>query len=96
MSTPGASRQQTNRQQQQQSSSAIAARSHPLYPILDASSKNAYQACQGVGKLELSVGQLRNEVKILQTAVQELRELVKKQNRIAFSLKNEGYEVCPM
>ena len=96
MSTPGASRQQTNRQQQQQSSSAIASRSHPLYPILDASCKNTYQACQGIGKLELSVGQLRKEVKILQTAVQELKELIEKQNRISFSLKDEGYEVCPM
>ncbi len=84
MSNPTTSRLQTSRQQQP--SSALSARNHPLYPIVDASSKHSHQACQ-------AIGQLRSEMKLVQTAVQELKELIEKQNRVGFSLKDAGYEV---
>ena len=90
MSNPGTSRSQ-NREQIQPSINN--ARNHPLYPVVDAAAKHSLQACQAISKLESTVGHMRGEFKAMQTAVNELKELIEKQGKLGFSLKDEGYEV---
>lgn len=89
-----------NRPQQQQTSTqvshaaaAAAARSHMLYPLLDTCNKQSFQACEGVKRLEGTLNQVRGEFKAMQTAVNELKELMQKESKKNFSLKEEGFEV---
>lgn len=87
MSNPGSSRSQP------QSTANHATRNHPLFPAVDSSAKNSFQAVQAIQRLESQFTQLHSEVKAMQMAVKELKELIEKQSKQNFSLKNEGYEV---
>ncbi len=83
-----------NRQQpQMQQHLSSGARNHLLYPMLDTIAKTSFQAAEGVRKLEGNVHQLREEVKVVQSAIKELRELMQAQTKSSYSLKEEGHEV---
>lgn len=70
-----------------------AARGHMLYPMLDIAIKYSFQAIEGIKRVESSVTQLKGEMKGMQNAINELRDLIKSQKKSTFSLKEEGYEV---
>ena len=80
-----------NRQQPQMQPSG--ARNHILYPMLDNMAKNSFHAAESMKKLEGNVHQLREEVKVMQSAIKELKELIQAQTKNSYSLKEEGHEV---
>ena len=69
------------------------ARYHPLFPMLDMIAKSTQQMHQKIAKLEGSMHQMKEEVKVVQNALNELKQLSEKTVKSSFSLKEEGYEV---
>lgn len=69
------------------------ARNHVLFPIVESAAKNSFQATEGIKRLESDVRQLRGEMKTMQTAINELKEVIVTESRRNYSLKDEGHEV---
>lgn len=57
------------------------ARNHVLFPVLDTAAKNSFHANEGVGRLEVHMDKLHDEVKAMRTAMKELKELRKSREK---------------
>ena len=69
------------------------ARNHCLFPMLDYLIKTSHQVNQSVARIEGTLEQLKVSVNTLQSAHEELKQLIEKTSKQSFSLKNEGYQV---
>ena len=70
-----------------------AARQHLLFPLLDALNKSVQQTNQRMSKIECSLNETKDEIKIVNKSVIELKQLFEKYQKTSFSLKDKGYEV---
>ena len=70
-----------------------AARNHPLFPMLDYMVRETLQNRQAIQSVEETVKKVDKNLTLVKNAVDELKELIEKQQRGSFNLKEFGFQV---
>ena len=70
-----------------------AARSHPLYPILQHIAQNLRQCQKQVKAVDLRTRKMEKDHHTVSEALEELKSLLKQKEKRTFNLKDAGFEV---